>query len=169
MMIKIEKSKFTEKFTEINIRQRLYKNKSFITLMINTEFYPTLVNDNLVSGVIEVKLDITDIKSLNDLVGKSYKGDIGSLTISVNNDGIWEHQTKNEFEIIINERKNRNLSFELKADNCNIKTTGVMVSLYTTSTTEKELNNTFDLSDFYDKPVIKSIGNNEVIKYFVKE
>lgn len=168
-MIEIEKSKFTEKFTEINIRQRLYKNKSFITLMINTEFYPTLVGDNLVSGVIEIKLDITDIKSLDDLVGKSYKGDIGSVTISVNNDGIWEHQTIHEFEIDITDRKKRELSFELKTDNCNLKTTGVMVSLYTTSSTEKELDKTFDLKDFYDKPIIKSIGNNEVIKYFVKE
>ena len=168
-MIKIEKGKFTEKFTEINIRQRLYNGKSFITLMINTEFYPSLVNDNLVSGAIEVKLDITDINSLDDLVGKSYKGNIGSVNISVNNDGIWEHQSIDSFEIIIKSRKNRNLTFVFKTDNCSLKTTGVMVSLYTTSSTEKELNKSFDLKDFYEKPVTKAIGNNEVIKYFVKE
>ena len=34
-MLKIEKSKFSEKFTEINIRQRLYNENNFITLMIN--------------------------------------------------------------------------------------------------------------------------------------
>ena len=168
-MIKIEKGKFTEKFTEINIRQRLYKGKSFITLMINTEFYPSLVNDNLVSGAIEVKLDITDINSLDDLVGKSYKGNIGSVNISVNNDGVWEHQSTDNFEIVIKSRKNRTLTFELKTDNCSLKATGVMVSLYTTSSTEKELNKSFDLKDFYEKPVTKTIGNNEVIKYFVKE
>ena len=61
-MLKVKKIKFKEKFTEINIRQRMYKKKSFITLMINTEFYPSLVGDVLVSGVIEAKLDIKDIK-----------------------------------------------------------------------------------------------------------
>ena len=60
-MLKIEKSKFTEKFTEINIRQRMYKNKSFITLIINTEFYPSLVGENLVSGAVETKLDIKEL------------------------------------------------------------------------------------------------------------
>lgn len=168
-MLKIEKSKFSEKFTEINIRQRIYKKKSYITLMINTEFYPSLVGENLVSGAIEIKLDIEGIKSLDDLVGKSYKGDIGSITISVNNDGIWEHQSKDDFEITITKRDKRKLSFELKTDNCTLKTTGILVSLYTTSTTEKELSKNFSLDDFYDNPIVKSIGNNEIRKYFVKE
>lgn len=168
-MLKIEKSKFSEKFTEINIRQRMYKKKSFITLIINTEFYPSLVGENLVSGAIEIKLDLEGIKSLDDLVGKSYKGDIGSITISVNNDGIWEHQSKDDFEIIIKKRDKRKLSFELKTDNCTLKTTGILVSLYTTSSIEKELSKNFSLDDFYDNPVVKSIGNNEIRKYFVKE
>ena len=168
-MLKIEKSKFSEKFTEINIRQRMYKNKSYITLMINCEFYPSLVGDNLVSGAVEIKLDINDIKSLDDLVGKSYKGDIGSVNISVNNDGVWEHDSATEFEINILKRDNRKLTFELKTENCTLKTTGVMVSLYTTSSNEEELTNNFDLSDFYEKPVVKTIGASEVRKYFVKE
>lgn len=168
-MLKIEKSKFSEKFTEINIRQRIYKEKNYLTLMINTEFYPSLVGDNLVSGVIETKLDLEGIKSLDDLVGKSYKGDIGSVTISVNNDGIWEHQTVDTFEIIIIDRKARKLTFELKTDNCELKTTGILVSLYTTSSTNEELEKYFDLSDFYNKPIVKEIGNNKVMKYFVKE
>lgn len=168
-MLKIEKSKFSEKFTEINIRQRMYDNKSFITLIINTEFYPSLVGENLVSGAVEVKLDINDIKSLDDLVGKSYKGDIGSVSISVNNDGIWEHKSFDSFEISFLERKNRKLSFCLKTDNCSLKTTGVVVSLYTTSSTYEQLDENFDLKDFYDRPVVKNIGNNKVFKYFVKE
>ena len=168
-MLKIEKSKFTEKFTEINIRQRMYKNKSFITLIINTEFYPSLVGENLVSGAVETKLDIEGIKSLDELVGKSYKGDIGSVTISVNNDGIWEHQSKDEFEFVITGRKNRKLNFELKTDNCILKTTGTLVSLYTTSSNEEDLSKNFNLDDFYENPVVKTIGNNEIRKYFVKE
>lgn len=168
-MIKIEKSNFSEKFTEINIRQRTYQKKSFITLLINTEFYPSLVGENLVSGVVETKLDIEGIKSLDDLVGKTYKGDIGSVTISVNNNGIWEHQSIDNFEVTIKERISRKLEFELKTDNAIIKTSGVLVSLYTTSSTKEELNKMFDLKDFYENPVIKTIGNNEVMKYFVKE
>lgn len=169
IMLKIQKVSFSEKFTEINIRQRMYKKKSYITLMINTEFYPSLVGDNLVSGVVEVKLDIEGIKSLGDLVGKSYKGDIGSVTISVNNNGIWEHQSQDNFEVNITGLKGRKLSFTLKTDNSILKTTGVVVSLYTTSSSFKELRKNFDLSDFYDKPVTKIIGSNEVMRYFVKE
>lgn len=168
-MIEIEKGKFSEKFTEINIRQRMYNGESFITLMINTEFYPSLVGENLVSGVIEVKLDVNDIKSLNDLVGKSYRGDIGTVNISVNNDGIWEYQSKDDFEVVVTGSNGRRLDFELKTDNCVLKTTGIIVSLYTTSSTEKQLSEYFELSDFYSKPVVKNIGKNEVMKYFVKE
>ena len=168
-MLEIEKHKFSEKFTEINIRQRLYEGKSFITLMINTEFYPSLVGDNLVSGVVDIKLDIKDVKSLDDLVGKCYKGDIGSVNFSVNNDGVWEYQAKNDFEVLITARDGRKLTFEVKTDNCILNTTGVIVSLYTTSSTEEQLSESFDLKDFYDKPIIKEIGNNKVMKYFVKE
>lgn len=168
-MIKIEKSEFTEKFTEINIRQRMYNEDSFVTLIINTEFYPSLVGDNLVSGVVEAKIDINNIKSLNDLVGKHYKGDIGSINISVNNDGVWEYQSKDDFEISIINRKGRNLEFELSTDNCVIKTIGTIVSLYTTSSSDEKLNENFDLSDFYKKPIVKNVGNNAVMKYFVKE
>lgn len=168
-MLKINKIKFKEKFTEINIRQRMYKKKSFITLMVTTEFFPSLVGEALVSGVIEVKLDIQGIKSLNDLVGKNYKGDIGSVTISANNDGIWEHQSYEQFEFSILKRAGRELSFVLKTEIGELKTKGVMVNLYTTSSTEKEIANNFDLSDFYEKPIVKEIGNSQIRKYFVKE
>ena len=168
-MLKIEKTKFKEKFTEINIRQRVYQGKNFITLMITTEFFPSLVEDNVVSGVVEVKLDIEGVGSLDELVGKHYQGDIGNITISVNNDGVWEQQSKDDFEVSITKRNGRELTFILKADNCELKTTGVMVSLYTTSSSEKVLIDKFDLGDFYDKPMIKEIGNNKILKYFVKE
>lgn len=168
-MLKIENSKFREKFTEINIRQRLYEGTSYITLITNTEFYPALVGDRLVSGAIEIKLDIKDIKSLDDLEHKSYKGDIGSVTISVNNDGVWEHMSQDNFSVDILKREGRELTFKLESDNCLMETTGIMVSLYTTSSTEKELGYSFDLKDFYERPVTKKIGKNEIFKYFVKE
>jgi len=168
-MLRLEENNFCEKFTEINIRQRMYNGNSFITLVFNCEFYPSLVKENIVSGGIEVKLDISEIKSLDDLIGKSYNGNIGSINFSVNNDGIFEYQSKDSFEINFISRKGRNLEFELKTDNCYLKTIGVIVSLYTTSSSREQLNEHFDLNDFYDKPIIKNIGKNEVLKFFVKE
>lgn len=167
-MLKIENTNFLEKFTEINIRQRMYEGKSYITLIINTEFYPSLVNNNMVSGNIEVKLDLESIKSINELINKKFSGDIGKVTISVNNNGIWEHKTFDEFNVKINKRDNRILNFNLNTDNCVLETNGVIVSLYTT-TNEKELKKEFDLTDFYENPTIKEIGNNKIIKFYVKE
>ena len=168
-MLKINDIKFQEKFTEINIRHRLYKGKSIITLIITTEFYPSLCNENIVSGVIEAKIDLQNINSLNDLVNKSYQGDIGSVTISVNNNGIWEHDTKDKFEINIKNRNKRKLDFKLKTDNCKLETKGTIVSLYTTSTSKKDLEKKFNLSDFYNNPIIREINNITVYKYFVKD
>lgn len=168
-MLRIENTNFREKFTEVNIRQRMYKGKSYITLMITTEFFPSLVKENVVSGVVDVKLDIKDVHSLDDLNEKKYEGDIGSVTISVNNNGIWEHQTKDNFCINIDKRNGRELTFLLKTDNCELQTTGVIVSLYTTSSSEKDLKHSFDLDDFYEQPYLKEIGNRQIMKYFVKE
>lgn len=168
-MLRIENTNFREKFTEINIRQRMYKRKSYITLVVTTEFFPSLVGENIVSGVVEVKLDIEGIFSLDSLSGKSYKGDIGSVTISVNNDGVWEHQTKDNFEVMIHKRNGRELGFSLKTDNCVLETTGIVVSLYTTSSSEEALKKYFELGDFYEKPVVKEVGNSKIMKYFVKE
>ena len=168
-MLVIEKNNFLEKFTEINIRQRVYKGESFITLIVNTEFYPSFINSSIISGSVEVKLDVNNIKSIDDLVGNSYEGDIGKVTISVNNDGIWEHQTKEKFKFKINKRDGRNLSFYLECDNCKLETNGVMVSLYTTSTNKEELEKNFDLSDFYDNSFVREIGNSKIMKFYVKE
>ena len=168
-MLKIEKTKFMEKFTEINIRQRMYENKSFITLIINTEFYPSLVGNSIVSGNIEVKLDVLGINSIDDLVEKTFDGEIGKVTISVNNDGIWEHQTYDKFNVEINKRDGRNLEFVLKTDNCLLETSGVLVSLYTTSTSEKELTKNFNMNDFYDKVITREIGSSKVFKFYVKQ
>lgn len=169
VMLKVENGKFREKFTEINIRQRMYQKDNFITLMITTEFYPSLVDDKVIHGVVEIKLDISGIFSLDDLVGKSYQGDIGSIVISVYNDGIWEHQTLDNFSITITKRMGRELSFKLKAKGLVLNTTGVLVSLYTTSTSKEQLSKMFKLDDFYDYPVIKKVGKSEILKYFIKE
>ena len=167
-MLKIQNNEFEIKFTEINIRQRMYQNESYITLMINTEFYPSLVEKNIISGSIDIKLDLKDIKALSDLNNKNYKGDIGNITISVNNNGIWEHNSCDNFEIKINEIKERKLSFELKSDNCKLETEGTLISLYTTSTSKEELDKNFNLRDFHNIPITKEIGNSKISKYYVK-
>lgn len=168
-MLKINETEFKIKFTEIHIRQRMYQGNSYLTLLITTEFFPTFVDQNVVSGAIEVKLDIKDIHSLDELEGKSYQGEIGNVTISVQNDGVWEHQSQDCFEVNIQKRHGRELEFTLLTDCCQLQATGTLVSLYTTNTSLKELKKQFDLSDFYEKPLEKEIGNHKIYKYYVKE
>ncbi|MBE6157621.1 MAG: hypothetical protein E7160_02385 [Firmicutes bacterium] len=168
-MIKINNIKFEEKFTEINIRHRLYEEKNYITLIINTEFYPALYKDNVVTGAIEAKIDIEGIKSLDELQDKLYNGDIGSITVSVNNDGVWEHNSYDNFKLELKDRTNRKLKFKLTAEDLELSTTGTLVSLYTTSTSRERLLKEFNLDDFYDKSIIREVGNNKIYKYFTKE
>ena len=90
------------------------------------------------------------------------------MTISVNNDGIWEHQSYDNFSVNFEKRDGRDLKFEIQTEDCILRTTGVLVSLYTTSSTEEELSCHFDLKDFYEKPIIKEINGKQIRKYFVK-
>lgn len=167
-MLKIQNNEFEIKYTEINIRQRMYQNESYITLMINTEFYPTLVENNIISGSVDIKLDIKNIRSLDELNDKKYKGDIGNVTLSVNNNGVWEHESSDKFEVKINKKEGKFLEFELKTKNCQLKTSGRLVSLYTTSTSNEELSKNFDLNDFHNNPIIKEIANSKIYKYYIK-
>lgn len=168
-MLEIEKSMFEIKFAEIHLRQRMYEKKSFVTVLATIEFYPTIVLDNVVEGSIEIKLDLSDITSLNDLSGKEYQGDIGNVTISVNNDGVWEHQSYDEFSMKFGKLKGRKIEFSCQTANCKLETTGTLVSLYTTTTGQKYLEKEFCLDQFYPNPIVKKIGSNEVYKYYVKD
>ena len=167
-MIKINNIKFEEKFSEANIRYRVFEDNNVITLILNTEVYPSLFKDNVVSGGIEAKIDIEGISSIKDLDNKSYK-DNGNITISVNNDGVWEHESYEKFKVEIKDIKNRKIKISLKTDTLDLNTTATLVSLYTTSTSREKLLKKFDLDDFYDKPIIRKINNSEVYKYFVIE
>lgn len=169
MSIQIRNIEFKEKFTEMNIRQRMYQEKQYITLLITTEFYPALVNEQIVSGTIEAKIDMENIHCIKDLVGKKLDGDIGSVTLSVYNDGIWEHQTTEHFQIEIKNRNERELEFLLTMKDVTLETKGTLVSLYSTSSSREELAEVFDLGDFYESFVEKEIGSKKIVKYFVKE
>ena len=65
-------------------------------------------------------------------------------------------------------RKDKSLKFKLKTDICTLNTDGTIVSLYTTSSTSKELSKSFDLKDFYNNPIVKKIGNSTISRYFLK-
>ena len=167
-MLNIQGNNFDIKFSEINIRHRIFEGESYITLLINTEFFPTLVDERVISGTVEIKLDIKDVSSLYDLENKEYKGDIGNIIISINNDGIWEHESKDIFEIKLMKIENKKLEFKLTTDNCELSTQGTIISLYTTSTSHESLAKNFDLKDFHNKPIIKEIGNSKIYKYYLK-
>lgn len=167
-MLEIQKNKFEIKYTDINIRQRMYHDDSYITLMINTEFYPSLVDENIISGSIDIKLDLKNIKSIDDLSNTNYSGAIGNVTISVNNDGIWEHKSYDKFKIKIDKRNGKQIDFELDAKDCKLKTTGRIISLYTTSSSQDDLAQNFDLKDFHVIPTVKEIGNSKISRYYIK-
>lgn len=167
-MLQLEKENFKIKFSEMNLRQRMFEDDSYITAEINTEFYPSYVKESIVSGAILVKLDLKDIKKLDDLSKKSYKGDIGKVTISVNNEGIWETNTSENFSLSFEQLNKNEIKFILETDICKLETICTVVSLYTTSSSEDKLNKHFDMSDFHDKCITKEIGKSVIRKYFVK-
>lgn len=168
-MLKIENHEFEIKSTELNFKQRNYKGESIVTVQIIVEFFPSLVKNNIVSGTIEIKLDSNKIKSIKDIENKTFKGDIGNVMIAVNNNGNFEYQSKDEFEISFKEKNNRNIKFTLKLDNCILEEKATIVSLYTTSTSKEDLKDKFDLTDFYDTFIEKEMGKNKILKFFVKE
>ena len=168
-MLEIEKSFFKIKFSELNIRQRMYQKKSIVTIHIMTEFYPTFAKEKIISGAVEIKLDLSDIKKIDDLSGKHYSGDIGSLVISINNEGVWEHKNLSNFSITFQERVVREIPFLLETDICKLEERATIVSLYTTSTEDNKLKKCFDMKDFHDTCVQRKIGNSVISRYYIKD
>ena len=168
-MLKIKNIEFKEKFAEAHLRQRNYEKTSYITLMATIEFYPKFVNDSILSGALDIKVDMKDIHSLKDLENKELSEDIGSVTISVNNDDIWEHEKSDNFSVKLGKLRNRELEMSLKTEECELNTKLELLSLYTTSSKEEELKESFSLDGFYPKTLEKKVGTSQIIKYFVSE
>ena len=137
--------------------------------METIEFYPKFVNDSILSGALDIKVDMKDIHSLKDLENKELSGNIGSVTISVNNDDIWEHEKSDNFSVKLGKIRNRELEIILKTEECELNTKLELISLYTTSSKEEELKESFSLDGFYPKTLEKKVGTSQIIKYFVKE
>jgi len=167
-MLKINNYEFDIKFSETNFRQRNYNNQSYITINITSEFFPSLVKESIIYGAVDIKIDLTEIKSIDDLIGKEHKGDIGKLHISVCNDGIWEENTIKDFEITFEKRCGKDLFFEIKGKDFYYKDSSRMVSLYTTSTKPEELEKCFNLEAFYNQTTKREIGKSTITKYFIK-
>ena len=168
-MLKIKNINFKEKFAEAHLRQRIYEGTSYITLMATIEFYPKFVNDSILSGALVIKVVMKDIHSLKDLENKELSGNIGSVTISVNNDDIWEHEKSDNFSVKLGKIRNRELEIILKTEECELNTKLELISLYTTSSKEEELKESFSLDGFYPKTLEKKVGTSQIIKYFVSE
>lgn len=167
-VLKINNYEFEIKFSEINFRQRNYNGKSYITVNITNEFFPSLVKDNIVYGSCDIKIDLEGIKSIDDLVSKEYQGQIGTLNISVNNDGIWETNAIEDFSVKFTKREDKNLCFQITGKDFIYEDSSRMNSLYTTSTSKEELEKKFDLKDFYKQTIQREIGKSVITKYFIK-
>lgn len=167
-VLKINNYEFEIKFSEINFRQRNYNGKSYITVNLTNEFYPTLVRNNIVYGSCDIKIDLEELKSIDDLVGKEYQGQIGTLNISVNNDGIWETNAIEDFSVKFIKRENKNLFFQIIGKDFIYEDSSRMISLYTTSTSKEELEKKFSLKDFYKQTIQREIGKSVITKYFIK-
>lgn len=167
-MLKINNYEFCLKSAEINFRQRTYMEKSYITVNIETEFFPIIYNESILYGNVSIKVDLANISSINDLIDKEFSKDIGTIQICVNNDGIWENNIIENFKVKFKKRDKKLLHFEIEAKDFIYKDCATMVSLYTTSTSEENLKKVFDLTDFYDKTFKKQIGSSLITKYFIK-
>jgi len=167
-VLKINNYEFEMKFSEINFRQRNYNGKSYITVNLINEFFPTLVKENIVYGSCDIKIDLEGIKSIDDLVGKKYHGQIGNIHISVNNDGIWETNAIEDFSVEFTKREQKNLFFKIEGKDFVYDDSSRMVSLYTTSTSKEDLKKKFALKDFYQQTIQREIGKSVITKYFIK-
>lgn len=167
-MILIRDTEVKQKSCEMNLKQRMYQEESIVTVQIMTEFFPTMIQSQLVSGAIEVNLDTSNIHSLSDLENKEYAGKVGRATISVCNEGIWEHNNLYDFKVKFGKRKQDEITVFIELEDCKLEVVATIVSLYTTSSTEKSIKNNFDMTEFYEKPTKRQVGKNMILKYYVK-
>lgn len=168
-MFQIKTHEVELKSQELNFKQRMYQNKSIVTVQMMADFYPIKIGDSIIRGGIDIKLDLEDLKSIHELEEKEYQGAIGYVTISVNNHGVWEHLNLEEFKIKFGKREGNKLWVSFECEEVTFHLLFTMVSLYTTSTDEQVLGKHFDLSDFYEEPIESMVGKRKICKYFMKQ
>ena len=167
-MFKLRDNVVKIKSSELNFKQRIYKEESIVTVSIMADFFPIVIDNSVISGGVDIKLDLTDLKSIHELVNKKYKGKVGYVTISINNHGTWEYKNIEDFEISFGKIKDNEIKTTFKCEDIDFTLNITMVSLYTTSSSKEELEKNFDLSDFYGEPIVSTINNRKISKYFIK-
>ncbi|MBS7020563.1 MAG: hypothetical protein KH135_01645 [Firmicutes bacterium] len=169
-MLKLNQEAFQIQFSECNLRQRNYQDKSFVSISIQTSYYPKMVGKEIVNGTIEMTLDVSNIHSLFDLENKSYTEEEIKVAISTSRNGAWTHDTFYDGKVSFQKRHGNTIEFSLTSEKGNLvlETTATIVSLYTTSTKEKDLKKVFDMNDFYEIPIRKEIQTREILKYIAK-
>ena len=144
-MFKLRDNVVKIKSSELNFKQRMYKEVSIVTVSI-----------------------MADLKSIHELVNKKYKGKVGYVTISINNHGTWEYKNIEDFEISFGKIKDNEIKTTFKCEDIEFTLNITIVSLYTTSSSKEELEKNFDLRDFYEEPIVSTISNRKISKYFIK-
>lgn len=166
-MFQIKTHEVEVKSQELNFKQRMYQGESIVTVNMMIDFYPTLIDEMIVSGGIDIKLDIEGLKSIHELENNEYKGKVGYVTISVNNHGVWEHLNLEEFTVKFGKIENNKILVNFKCEEATFEMNLTMCSLYTTSSDEETLAKVFDLNEFYKKPIESIIGKRKICKYFI--
>lgn len=169
-MLNLKKESFQIQFSEINFRQRFYQDKNIVTILLQTTFYPKQVDKSIVNGTIEVTLDIDKMKSLKDLENRAFEKEEIKVNISVSKDGIWEHVTFYDGKLVFKKKQKNIIEFVLtsKEAELEVNSSAGMVSLYSTSSSEKQLKELICMDEFYEVPIRKEIQKREILKYIVK-
>lgn len=169
-MLIIDKEKFEIQFSDMEIKQRLYNEESIISIQVHTNFYPKMLDKKIISGSIDLTIDVTSLKNIKDIEGKNYSGDNVKLLTSISRNGKWETNTYYDVVVSIKEKNDNKFKIEIQSNEANIKMDGKtrLTSLYTTSMTEESVKDNFELEDFYPNPVIKEINGRAILKFIAK-
>ena len=84
-MIEIEKQKFREKFSEMNIRQRMFEGSCIVTFQIETEFFPKMVDNKIVQGINRICGFMKEIAGGNFGITVNEQGNPEFINIMVEN------------------------------------------------------------------------------------
>lgn len=168
-MLQLKGQTYQVASAELNLRQRMYQKESIVSIQAQIAFYPRQVEDHIVSGAMEIVVD-TPLRSLDDLTKQVYQGKIGKIVVSWNMDGVWKSETYYEFQVSFQKRKQNRIELQVEESSKQIVAALplTIVSLYTTSSSEAELKNLFEMEDFYDLPIRNTIRDRVILKYIVK-
>ncbi len=160
-MIKLKENKFDLQYSELNIKQRLFEGNSYITLELKTSFYPTSCEEGVVFGSVDVIADC-ELNGLEELQNSVFKE--GKVVFNLNENGNWKTYNFDKFKLEFLTKTANEIKFELELDECEIKESCHITSLYTVG--NKDISKYFSLDGFNPKPVIKEITNKQIYKYF---